>query len=122
MAQKDASFDPSTTDPTQQRHQVRKEEENEVPSSSSKRADKKGQGSESGSLDVSPAEEDISKDYDKSDEEVSSSRQRGEPSTFVKTPNHQQEAKGDMSSSNTGREKFKKLRSDKSEEPNYYQP
>jgi hypothetical protein len=73
-------------------------------------------------LDVSPAEEDVSKDYDKSDEEISSSRHREQPSTFVKTPNHQAEAKGDMSSSNTGREKFKKLRNEKGEEPNYYQP
>jgi len=73
-------------------------------------------------LDVSPAEEDVSKDYDKSDEEVSSSRQRGEPSTFVKTPNHQAEAEGNMSSANTGREKFKKLRNGKGDEPDYYQP
>jgi hypothetical protein len=74
-------------------------------------------------LDVSSAEEDVSKDYDKSDEEISSSRHREEPSTFVKTPNHQAEAKGDMSPSNTGREKFKKLsRNEKGEGPNYYQP
>jgi hypothetical protein len=41
---------------------------------------------------------------------------------FVKTPNHQAEAEGNMSSANTGREKFKKLRNGKGEEPDYYQP
>lgn len=77
---------------------------------------------DSGSLDVSPAEESVSKDYDKSDEEISSSRHRGNPSTFVRTPNHEAESEGDMSSSNTGREKYKRLRKNKSEEPDYYQP
>lgn len=70
---------------------------------------------------MSPAEEDVSKDYDKSDEEVSSSRQRGEPSTFVKTPNHQTEALGDMSTENVGRDKFKKLRNGKGDEPDKLQ-
>jgi hypothetical protein len=87
-----------------------------------KRVDKQSGREDSGSLDYSPAEEDVSKDYDKSREEVSSSRQRGEPSVFVKTPNHVEDAKGDMSSRNTGRDKFKRLRSDKSDEPDYYQP
>jgi hypothetical protein len=68
-------------------------------------------------LDVSPTEEDVSKDYDKSNEEVSSSRHRGEPSTFVKTPNHQADARGDMRSENVGRDKFKKLRNGRGEEP-----
>jgi hypothetical protein len=59
----------------------------------------------------------VSKDYDKSQEEVSSSRQTGNPSTFVKSPNHSEEAAGDMSASNIGREKYKRLRHGKGEEP-----
>jgi hypothetical protein len=77
---------------------------------------------EGGSLDVSPAEESVSKDYDKSDEEISSSRHRGDPSTFVKSPNHQETVVGDMSESTTGREKYRNLRKDQSEEPTYPKP
>ena len=91
-------------------------------SSPRRRVDKQSGRDESGSLDVSPAEEDVSKDYDKSNEEVASSRQRREPSVFVKTPNHVEDVAGNMSSENTGREKYKRLRNDKSEEPDYYQP
>ena len=64
----------------------------------------------------------MSKDYDKSDEEVASSHHRGDPSTFVKTPNHEAASEGDMSASNTGRDKFKRLRHDKSQEPTYHRP
>jgi hypothetical protein len=114
VAQKDASYDPSTTDPKQQKRQVRKEEV----SSPGKRVDKQSCDEDGeGSLDVSPAEEDVSKDYDKSKDEVSSSRHRSEPSTFVKTPNHQAVATGDMSSENVGRDKFKKLRNGRGDEP-----
>jgi len=81
-----------------------------------------GSKPDEGSLDVSAAEESISKDYDKSHEEVASSRHREDPSIFVKTPNHEAESEGDMSNSNTGRDKYKRLRNNNSEEPDYYQP
>jgi hypothetical protein len=46
-----------------------------------------------------------------------SSRNTGNPSIFVKSPNHEAESAGDMSESNTGREKYKRLRNGKGEEP-----
>jgi len=64
----------------------------------------------------------VSKDRDRSREEISSTRHRGDPSNFVKTPNHEFESEGDLSESNTGREKYKQLRHDKSEEPYYHKP
>lgn len=64
----------------------------------------------------------MSKDRDRSREEISSTRHRGDPSNFVKTPNHELESEGDLSESNTGREKYKQLRHDKSEEPYYHKP
>ena len=116
---KDTSYDPSQTDPKQEKKTVAEEE---VSPPSRKPVNKQSGRDESGSLDFSPAEEDISKDYDKSREEVASSRQRADPSVFVQTPNHVEEVEGDLSAQNTSRDKFKRLRSDKSEEPDYYQP
>ena len=84
--------------------------------------DQQSGNKDQGSLDVSPAEEEVSKDRDKSREEVSSTRDRRDPSTFVKTPNHGVESEGDLSESNTGQEKYKNLRHDKSEEPYYHKP
>lgn len=81
-----------------------------------------GHKEEKGSLDWSAAEEEMSKDYDRSQEEVVSQLHREDPSMFVKTNNHSMDAEGDMSSSNTGREKYRRLRKDKREEPSYYQP
>jgi hypothetical protein len=73
-------------------------------------------------LDVSPAEETVSKDYDKSMEEASSSRRTENPSIFVKSHNHEAEAQGDMNDSNTSREKYESLRNGKEMVPDYIKP